>query len=44
MFRSVWIEGRATPIIDTSIASRKRAPQRTSNMPQVRVLIRCARF
>ena len=30
MSRSACIEGRATPIIETSRASMKRAPQRTS--------------
>ena len=31
---SVRIDGSATPIIDTSSASRKSAPQRTSKVPQ----------
>ena len=34
MCRSVRIEGRATPIIETSRASRKSAPQSTSSVPQ----------
>src|SRR5438094_4616662 len=34
MFRSARIEGSATPIIDTSRASRKSAPQSMSSMPQ----------
>src|SRR5438034_11519808 len=40
MCRSVRIEGRATPISDTSSASRKRAPQSTSSVPQARLLSR----
>src|SRR5262249_15334361 len=36
MSRSSRIEGRATPIIDTSIASRKSAPQRTRSIPHAR--------
>src|SRR5207302_1359198 len=40
MCRSVRIEGRATPIIDTSSASRNRAPQSTSKVPQARLLSR----
>src|SRR4051812_49356113 len=38
MWRSVRIEGSATPIIDTSSASRKSAPQSTSSAPQARLL------
>src|SRR6266581_4459500 len=34
MFRLVRIDGSATPIIETSSASRKSAPQRTSKVPQ----------
>src|SRR3954471_9787502 len=36
MPRSVRIEGSATPIIETSSASRKSAPHRTSSAPQAR--------
>src|SRR4051812_6053959 len=36
MWRSFWIDGRATPIIETSRASRKSAPQSTSRVPQAR--------
>src|SRR6478752_20641 len=38
--RSLRIDGRATPTIDTSSASRKRAPQSTSSAPQARLLSR----
>jgi hypothetical protein len=38
--RSSRIDGSATPIIETSIASRKRAPQRTRSMPHARALKR----
>src|SRR4051812_27613160 len=40
MWRSVRIEGSATPIIETSRASRNRAPQRTSRVPQARLVRR----
>src|SRR5919197_1549067 len=40
MCRSVRIEGSATPIIDTSRASRKSAPHRTSSAPHARALRR----
>src|SRR5919201_2377744 len=40
MCRSVRIEGRATPIIETSRASRKSAPQSTRSAPQARGLSR----
>src|SRR5215470_7060477 len=42
MCRSVRIEGRATPIIETSRASRKRAAQSTIRAPQARRLNRSA--
>src|SRR3954468_14762303 len=42
MPRSVRIEGSATPIIETSSASRKSAPHRTSSAPQARGLSRSA--
>src|SRR5438105_15882622 len=38
MCRSLRIEGRATPIMDTSSASRKRAPQSTRRVPQARLV------
>src|SRR5262245_25808831 len=38
MSRSFWIEGRATPIIETSSASRNSAPQSTSRVPQARLV------
>src|SRR3954452_15266162 len=40
MSRSLRIEGSATPIIETSSASRNRAPQRTRSVPQARLLRR----
>src|SRR5262249_61448965 len=42
--RSVRIDGSATPTIETSIASRKMAPQRTSSMPRARAPRRWAAF
>ena len=42
MSRSVRIEGSATPIIETSSASRKSAPHSTSSAPQARALSRSA--
>src|SRR5438445_2825133 len=38
MCRSVRIDGSATPIIDTSSASRNSAPQSTINVPHARRL------
>src|SRR5262249_62143709 len=38
MCRSVRIDGSATPTIETSSASRKSAPQRTSSAPHARAL------
>src|SRR5438045_1856993 len=40
MSRSLRMDGSATPIIETSSASRKRAPQRTRSVPQARPLRR----
>src|SRR5262249_1722467 len=37
MFRSSRIDGSATPIIETSSASRNSAPQRTISVPQARL-------
>ena len=38
--KSLRIEGRATPIIETSSASRKSAPQSTMSAAQARLLRR----